>query len=150
MLAEALGQAVGADRASGLPAGEQPGRGAIVADGGVAAAGGEKLPDEAGEGLGQDDGLAAEAQPYLPVIGVDVAQGEAADGRRPLGVEENEEPRDAVFGIEAGVVEQPSCLVPAGLGVDDPDGPPQRVAGKSRLVSFCFVAQRMKCPVSRR
>jgi hypothetical protein len=36
MLAEALGQAVGADRASGLAAGEQPGRGAIVADGGVA------------------------------------------------------------------------------------------------------------------
>ena len=59
MLAEALGQAVGADRASGLAAGEQPGRGAVITDGGVAAAGGEKLPDEAGEGFGQGDRLAS-------------------------------------------------------------------------------------------
>jgi len=101
VLAEAFGQAVGADRASGLPAGEQPGRGAVVADGGVAAAGGEQLPDEAGEGLWQDDRLAAEAQTYLLVICVDVAQGEAADDRGPLGVEKDEEPGDAVFGVDA-------------------------------------------------
>jgi hypothetical protein len=73
VLAEAFGEAVGADRASGLPAAEQPGRGAVIADGGVAAAGGEKLPDEAGEGLGQDDRLASEAQSYSLVVSVDVA-----------------------------------------------------------------------------
>jgi hypothetical protein len=107
VLAEAFGEAVGADRASGLPAGDQPGRGAVIADGGVAAPGGEQLPDQAGEGLGQDDRLAAEAQPYLPAVGVNVAQGVAADDRGPLGVEEDEEPRDAVFGIEAVVAAQP-------------------------------------------
>ena len=85
----------------------------------MAAAGGEQLPDEAGEGLGQDDRLASEAQPHSLVVGVDVAEGEAADDRGPLGVEEDEEPGDAVSGIEAVVVEQLSCLVPAGLGVDD-------------------------------
>jgi hypothetical protein len=39
-----------------------PGRGAVIADGGVAAAGGEKLPDQVGEGLGQavDPGAAPE------------------------------------------------------------------------------------------
>jgi hypothetical protein len=52
VLAEALGQTVGADQASGLAAGKQPGRGAVITDGGVAAAGGEQLPDEASEGLG--------------------------------------------------------------------------------------------------
>src|SRR5947209_1358276 len=63
--------------------------------------------------------LASQAQPDLPVIGVDVAQGEAADGRGPLGVEQDEEPGDAVFGVKGCVVEQPAGLFPAGLGVDD-------------------------------
>ena len=62
MLAEPFGEPVGADRASGLSSGEQPWRGAVVADGCVAAAGGEQLPDQGGERLGQDDRLAAEAE----------------------------------------------------------------------------------------
>ena len=99
-LAEAFGELVGADGAAGLPAGEQPGRGSLVADGGVAAAGGDELPDQAGEGLGKHDGLAAEAQPHLAVAGVDVAEGEAADGRGPLGVEQDEQPGDAVLGLD--------------------------------------------------
>ena len=108
-------------------------------DGGVAAAGGEELADEAGEGLGQGDGLASQAQLYLLVIRVDVAEGEAADDRRPLGVEEDEEPGDAVFGIEACVVEQPAGLFPAGLGVDDagraaPPGGGEIQAGQLLLV----------------
>ena len=63
VLAEPFSEAVAADRASGLPAGERPGRGAVIADGGVAAAGGEKLPDEVGEGLGRDDRLAPRPNP---------------------------------------------------------------------------------------
>ena len=31
-----------------------------------------------------------------------------------------------------------------------PDGPAHLTAGSSRLVSFCLLAQRMKCPASRR
>ena len=67
-LAESFGELVGADRAAGLPAGEQPGRGALVAEGGVAVAGGDELQDQGGEGLGEDDGLAAEpdAAPCSP------------------------------------------------------------------------------------
>jgi hypothetical protein len=55
-LAEAFGQAAGADRTSGLSAWEQPGRGAVIADGRVAAPGGEELPDEAGGGSGRVTG----------------------------------------------------------------------------------------------
>jgi hypothetical protein len=85
-LAEAFGQAAGADRTSGLSAWEQPGRGAVIADGRVAAPGGEELPDEAGGGLGEGDWFAAEAQLDVLAAGLDVA--EAADDRWPLGVEE--------------------------------------------------------------
>ena len=58
-LAESFGESEGADGPAGLAAGEQPGRGAWVADGGVAAAGGDEVADEAGEGFGQHDGFAA-------------------------------------------------------------------------------------------
>ena len=66
---------VGADRASGLAAGEQPGRGALVADGGVASPGGGDLEDEGVERLGKDDWLAAEPEAYLVAAGLDVARG---------------------------------------------------------------------------
>src|SRR5205823_7941754 len=52
------------------------------------------------------------------VAGLDVVEGEAADHRRPLGVEEDEEAGDAVLGFEGAVVEQPAGLFPAGLGID--------------------------------
>jgi hypothetical protein len=77
------------------------------------------LAEAFGEAAGaeQDDRLASEAQPHLPVIGVDVAEGEgeAAEDRGPLGVQQDEKPGDAVFGVEACVVEQPAGLFPAGL-----------------------------------
>ncbi len=59
-LAQALGQLAGADGPSGLAAGEQPGRGALVADGGVAATGGGDLQDQGVKWLGKDDRLWAE------------------------------------------------------------------------------------------
>jgi hypothetical protein len=85
----------------------------------VAAAGGQELLDQVGQWFGEDDRLAPQVQPYLLVVSVDVAEGERADDRGPLGVEQDEEPGDAVFGVEAAVAEQPACLFPAGLGVDD-------------------------------
>src|ERR1039457_6242793 len=49
-----------------------------------------------------------------------MVEGESADGGRTLCVEQDEEPGDAVFGLDCGVVEQALGLVPACLGVDGP------------------------------
>jgi hypothetical protein len=73
--------------------------------------------------LGQDDGLAAEPDAHLGVCGLDVAEGEAADCRGSLSIEEDDKPGEAVFGLEAGLSAAglpPSCGVvlgfPAGQG----------------------------------
>ena len=118
-LAESLGECVRADRAPGLPAGEQPWRGTGVADGGFSATVRHDREGKRGNGFGQHDGLVAETDEDPLVTGVDVVDGEAADRGRPLGVEQHEQAGEAVFGFDRVVVEQPPSLVPAGLGVDD-------------------------------
>ena len=75
-LAEPFGELEGADGAAGLSAGEQPGRGALVADGCVSVAGGGELKGQGVQRLGEDDGLAAEPEAYLAVADLDVAEGE--------------------------------------------------------------------------
>ncbi len=85
----------------------------------MSVAGGDELTGQAGQGLGEEHGLAAEAEPYFVVAELDVAEGEPADRGRPLCVEQHEEPGEAVFGFERGVVEQPAGVAPAGLGVED-------------------------------
>ncbi len=147
-LAETFGHAEGADGPAGLAAGEQPGRGPGVADGGVALPDGGDLPCQRVERLGQDDGFAAQAQPYLVAVVLDVAEGEAADGRRPLGVEKDEQPGEPVFGVEGVVADQAAGLFPAASVSITPDGPPQRTAAKSSWVSLCRLAQRTKLPAS--
>jgi hypothetical protein len=77
------------------------------------------MADEVGEWFGEDDGFAAQMDPYSEFIGVDVVEGEAADGGRPLGVEETEQPGDAVFGFECVVVEQLAGLFPSSFGIDE-------------------------------
>ena len=67
-LTEPFGELVGADRASWLPAGEQPGGGSLVADGGMAVPGGGELQDQGVERLGEDDRLAAQPDPDLPSL----------------------------------------------------------------------------------
>jgi hypothetical protein len=125
-LPQAFGELVGADGASGLPAWEQPRRGSLVTEGSVAPAGGGELADEAGKRLGEDDGFAAEVQLYCAAAGLDVVEGEAADHRWPLGVEEDEKAGSAVGWLEGVVVEQAAGLFPADLGVNDAGraGPP--------------------------
>ncbi len=130
---------LGADGSAGASAGEQPGRGFLVTECGVAVAGGDELEDKCGEGIGQDDGLAAEPQTHLVLVGVHVLKGEAADRGGPLGVEENEQSGDTVFGFESVVVEQSAALLPAGIGVDDAGGPVPSGRGEieiSQLVTF--------------
>ena len=141
---------VGADRLAGASAGQQPWGGALVSGGGVALAGGDQVKDETGERFGEYDRFPAEPQAYFVAAGLDVTEGKAADGGGLLGVEQDEQPGDPVLGLEGAVVQQLPGLFPAPFGVDDAGGPAHRVAGKSRLVSFWFLAQRMKCPVGPR
>ena len=90
----------------------------MLADDSVTAPGGGDLEDEAGEWFGEHDGLAPRRRAHVIAAGLDVAEGEAADRRGLLGVEQDEQPGDAVVGFERVIVQQPACLFPAGLGVD--------------------------------
>lgn len=54
----------------------------------MTAAGSRHLQGEDAEGLREHDGFSAEPDAYLAVCGGDVAEGQAADSRRPVGVEE--------------------------------------------------------------
>ena len=89
--AQALGQPVAADRPAGLAAGEQPGRGALVTEDGVPVPGRHQAGCEAGQRFGQRDGGLPEPEPDLAAVGVDVGDGQAADRRRPLGVEQQQQ-----------------------------------------------------------
>jgi hypothetical protein len=64
----------------------------------------------------------AQARPHVAVAGLDVVEGEAADCRRPLGVEQDEQSGETVLGFDGFVVQQPAGLLPAALGVDDAGG----------------------------
>ena len=75
-------------------------------------------------GSGSRIGLAAESEADLrcllawtwPRVSRPIAAGR-------LGVEQHEQPGDAVLGFDGVVVQQPASLFPAGLGVDDPGRP---------------------------
>ena len=79
----------------------------------------DEFADQGVEGLGQRDGFAAEPQPDLVFACVDVLEGEPADRGGGLGVEQHEQPGDAVLGFDAVIAQQPSGVDPAGFGVDD-------------------------------
>ena len=66
-----------------------------------------------GAGLAGVDAVLAEA--FGEAVGAEQDDRLAAEDRGPLGVEQDEKPGDAVFGVEACVVEQPAGLFPAGL-----------------------------------
>ena len=89
----------------------------------------DKVEHEGAERDGKDDRLSAEAQPDV-VTGVDVGEGEAADGGGGLCVEEDEKTGDAVLNVDRVVAEQPARLRPAGLGLDGPRRPVPANSGK--------------------
>ena len=137
---EAFAELFSADRLAGSSAGEQPARGSLVAETGVAVAGSDELADEGVDGCGQYDGLTAEPEPDLLFVGVNVVEGEAADRGGALGVEENEQPGDAILGFDGVVMEQTTGLFPAGLGVDDAAGSVPADRGEVKignLLGFC-------------
>ncbi len=117
-LAQSFGEAEGADGPSGLAAWEQPRRGALVAEGGVATSGGDELLDQRGDRLGEDYRLASELEACLGAAGLDVVEGESADRGCRLRVEQDEQSGGTVFWFEGVVVQQPTGLFPAGFGVD--------------------------------
>jgi hypothetical protein len=80
----------------------------VVTEGGVASAGGDQAPCQAVERLRELDRLPAEAQEHPTVVGVDLGEGQAADGGELLGVEQDEEAGEPVAGIE-GIVIDASC-----------------------------------------
>jgi hypothetical protein len=79
-LVEAFVEPAGADRLAGASAGQQPWGGALVSGGGVALACRDQAEDETGERFGEYDGFPAEPQVYFAAAGLDVIEGEAADG----------------------------------------------------------------------
>ena len=109
-------ESFGADRAAGLASGKQPARRGGRSDGGVAFAGGDDGAGQLVDRVRQTDGCAAEADAD-PVIGDrDLVGGQQSDGRWALGVEEQQQAGQAVFGVDRGVVQQlagdrPSLIV---------------------------------------
>lgn len=110
---QSLRQLGGADRPSGLAAGEEPWRRRQDPDGRVPLAVRGDSAGQLGDGLGQLNGGIAEVETYLLSTDLDVLGGQPVDRRRPLGIEEKKQPGEAVFRLEGVVVQEPACDVPA-------------------------------------
>ena len=80
----------------------------------------------------------AQAEAYLVVIGLDVVDRQPADGGWLLGVEQHEQSGEAVLGREGIVVEQPSGLFPAVLGVEDTGRPIPSRGREVQAGQLCF------------
>lgn len=85
-------------------------------------AGRDQPPCQAVERLGKQDGFLSEVKEYPVIVGVDIIGGQTADGGRLLGVEQDEEAGEPVFGLESVVVEEAPGLIPAGFGVEGAGG----------------------------
>ena len=90
---------------------------------------------DGGGRLGKLDGDPAELEPDDPVVaGVNLIGGHAADRGDALGVEEDEQPGEAVLGLDRVIVQEPAGDVPPVLAVEDgcgsgPAGGGGKVAG---------------------
>ncbi|MFI6452492.1 hypothetical protein ACIBF6_13120 [Streptosporangium amethystogenes] len=79
---------------------------------------GGDAPGQCGDGLGQMEGCIAEVEAHSLVADLDVLDGQAADRRCPLGIEEEKQTGEAVFNLEGVVVQEPTCDVPAVLVIE--------------------------------
>jgi hypothetical protein len=99
---------------------------------------------ETSQRFGQQDRLVAQPDVYLLAVGVDVVEGQSADVRGRLGVEQDQQGGDAVFGFDGVVVQQPASLFPPGFGVDDAGGsapPDWTFLGRARRVGSALTRQ---------
>ncbi len=85
-------------------------------------ASGDKLEHQTGKRFGENYGPGTKAELGLLVAGFHVAEGEAANGRRPLCVKQYEQPGNAVLSADGIVAQQPTGLVPAPFCVESPAG----------------------------
>ncbi|MGP4001167.1 hypothetical protein [Streptomyces sp. 8N706] len=102
---------------------------------------------QCGDGLGQLNLGIAEVETYFLGADLNVLDSQAANRRGPLGIEEEKQPCEAVFGLEGVVVQEPACDVPAVLVVEWlSGGHSSGRRGTWTVVSLLVRAQRMKCP----
>ena len=135
-MTQPFGDSAGAEGLPRAAAGEQPRRVVVTADGGVAESGIDELAQEIVERCGDEDRFSAQPQPHLLVGHLDVVDAEFADGRGGLGVEQHQQTGDTVAGVDGVIVQQPTGLVPAGLGVDDAARTAPSVGGMIELRQF--------------
>ncbi|UDF08793.1 hypothetical protein LH646_15215 [Streptomyces sp. WA1-19] len=83
----------------------------------MAAAGGHLFQGQLGDGAGQGDRDVAEADADGPVRLLDVRGGQPGDRRWPLGIEEQQQASQAVFGPDGVVVQQTTGGGSAGIVV---------------------------------
>ncbi|MFD4034771.1 hypothetical protein ACFWVP_30780 [Streptomyces sp. NPDC058637] len=115
----------------------------------MAAANLDLLEGQFSDGCRKLDRDRAEADADAAVRLVDVVDGEPGDRSGPLGIKEQQQASEAVFGLEGVVVQQTTGGGPAGLVVHRLGGPFHRSAGKLRSRAIFWArAQRTKWPAS--
>ncbi|MCQ8836128.1 hypothetical protein [Streptomyces malaysiensis] len=97
----------------GWPPGKSQGDGARGTDDRVALAVRGDDAGQFGDGFGQLDGGIAEVEAYFLSADLNVLGGQPVDCRRPLGIEEEKQPGEAVFGLAGVVMQEPTGDVPA-------------------------------------
>lgn len=117
----------------------------------MAAANCDLLEGQFSDGYGQLDRDGAEAYAGCSVCLFDVVDGESGDRRGPLGVEEQQQAGEAVFGLEGAVVQKRRAVSQRASTSIAWEGPFHLTAGKLRSrVIFWERAHRTKWPASRR
>ncbi|KPC86574.1 hypothetical protein ADL35_09780 [Streptomyces sp. NRRL WC-3753] len=120
----------------------------------MAAADRDLLEGRFGDGCRQLDRDGAEAEADCSVGLLDVVDGESGDRRGPLGIEEQQQADEAVFGLERVIVQQTAAGGPARLVVHRLRWAVRAVPSDGRAAeSACDLlgeSQRTKCPASLR
>jgi hypothetical protein len=103
-MTQPFGDSEGAQRLPGAAAGEQPPRATVAADGGVAESGSDELAQEIVERCRDANRFSSQPQPDLLVGHLDVVDGEFADGRGGLSIEQHQQTGDTVAGSPVSMV----------------------------------------------
>ena len=96
----------------------------------MALAVGDDIAGQGGDRLGQLDGHPAQLQTNVLGVDVDLLDAHPADRRGALGVEQDEQAREPILGVEVLVVQKPARGVPAMLVIQQLGGPAQRTEAR--------------------
>ncbi|MEC3974329.1 hypothetical protein [Amycolatopsis sp. H20-H5] len=108
------------------------------------------LANEPGQRFGEQDRFTPQPEVHIALADVDVSECQSRRCGWRLGVEEHEQPGDAVLGFEGVVLQQPAACSQRVSVSMLPMGPPNLTAAKSSRASFCRRAQRTKFPAASR